>query len=114
MFAVGFTLLFTALGMLIGPKRTNPIKASPFECGMDPIGSPRGRYSVKFYQIAILFLVFDIEAAFMYPWAIKYKELSVLADGQIILFGFGEMLMFVAVLGVALTYVWRKKAIGWD
>jgi NADH-quinone oxidoreductase subunit A len=112
--ALGFCGLFTALAILIGPRATNPEKLKPFECGSEPIGSPRGRYSVKFYQVAILFLVFDIEVAFMYPWAVQYKALSVSATGGVSMFGFVEMLLFVAVLVVALGYVWRKKAIGWE
>src|SRR5690606_33915694 len=105
--ALAFCGLFTALGILIGPTRPARMKATklaPFECGSEPIGSPRGRYSVKFYQVAILFLVFDIEAAFMYPWAVNYQDLSVRTgpsgapllgpDGQAMIsfFGFGEML----------------------
>jgi NADH-quinone oxidoreductase subunit A len=113
-FALGFTGLFTVLAQFIGPKATNPDKLKPFECGSEPIGSPRGRYSVKFYQVAILFLVFDIEAAFMYPWAILYNQLSHAKDGTVTVFGFAEMLVFVAILVVALAYVWRKKAIGWE
>ena len=116
-FALGFCGLFTALAVLIGPKATNPDKLKPFECGSEPIGSPRGRYSVKFYQVAILFLVFDIEAAFMYPWAVLYSQLSrqpAMAGGGVSFFGFAEMLLFVAILVVALAYVWRKKAIGWE
>ena len=112
--ALGFCGLFTALAVLIGPKATNPEKLKPFECGSEPIGSPRGRYSVKFYQVAILFLVFDIEAAFMYPWAVLYNQLSHGATGGASIFGFAEMLLFVAILVVALAYVWRKKAIGWE
>ena len=112
--ALGFCLLFTALAILIGPRATNPDKLKPFECGSEPIGSPRGRYSVKFYQVAILFLVFDIEAAFMYPWAVLYKQLSLTPMGTVSIFGFVEMLIFVAILVVALAYVWRKKAIGWE
>jgi NADH-quinone oxidoreductase subunit A len=111
--AVGFCGLFTALAVLIGPRATNPEKLKPFECGSEPIGSPRGRYSVRFYQVAILFLVFDIEAAFMYPWAVLYKQLSHVG-AQVTVFGFAEMLLFVAILVVALAYVWRKKAIGWE
>ncbi len=114
-FALGFCGLFTALAVLIGPKATNPDKLKPFECGSEPIGTPRGRYSVKFYQVAILFLVFDIEAAFMYPWAVLYKQLSTgVQPGTVSMFGFAEMLIFVAILVVALAYVWRKKAIGWE
>ena len=117
-FALAFCGLFTALAMFLGPKATNPEKLKPFECGSEPIWSPRGRYSVKFYQVAILFLVFDIEAAFMYPWAVLYSHLSrttgPAGQPQISFFGFGEMLIFVAILVVALAYVWRKKAIGWE
>ena len=116
--ALAFCGLFTALAVLVGPKATNPEKLKPFECGSEPIGSPRGRYSVRFYQVAILFLVFDIEAAFMYPWAILYNQLSHTnaPPGQVVVsvFGFTEMLVFVAILVVALAYVWRKKAIGWE
>jgi len=115
LFGVGFCGLFTALAVLVGPKATNAEKLKPFECGSEPIGTPRGRYSVKFYQVAILFLVFDIEAAFMYPWAILYKQLSTGPMGVgVSVFGFVEMLLFVAILVVALAYVWRKKAIGWE
>jgi NADH-quinone oxidoreductase subunit A len=113
--ALAFCGLFTALAVLIGPRATNSEKLKPFECGSEPIGSPRGRYSVRFYQVAILFLVFDIEAAFMYPWAVLYEQLSRVAEtGRISMFGFVEMLLFVAILVVALAYVWRKKAIGWE
>ncbi len=116
--ALGFCGLFTAIAILLGPKASNPEKLKPFECGSEPIGSPRGRYSVRFYQVAILFLVFDIEAAFMYPWAILYDQLSHgrTPEGAMYVtpFGFVEMLVFVAILVVALAYVWRKKAIGWD
>jgi len=116
--AVGFCGLFTALAVLVGPKASSPEKLKPFECGSEPIGSPRGRYSVRFYQVAILFLVFDIEAAFMYPWAVLYNQLSHTTGPNglpmISVFGFTEMLVFVAILVVALAYVWRKKAIGWE
>ncbi|MBP9085636.1 MAG: NADH-quinone oxidoreductase subunit A [Kofleriaceae bacterium] len=101
------------MAVFVGPKASNPDKLKPFECGSEPIGSPRGRYSVKFYQVAILFLVFDIEAMFMYPWASLFTQLSKSATG-VSMFGFVEMLLFVGILIVALTYVWRKKAIGWE
>lgn len=142
--ALGFAGLLAGLAIWIGPSRLTATKLGPFECGMDPIGSPRARYSVKFYQVAILFLVFDIEAALMYPWAVlhrrpeaftpetcalgssSYNDVECFAlsgfavptpDGpltQVSFFGLTEMILFVAVLGVALSYVWRKKAIGWD
>src|SRR5579862_8835055 len=107
LFGVGFCGLFTALAVLVGPKATNPDKLKPFECGSEPIGTPRGRYSVRFYQVAILFLVFDIEAAFMYPWALLYNQLSHAAAAPglflVSVFGFVEMLVFVAILVVALA-----------
>jgi NADH-quinone oxidoreductase subunit A len=112
-FALGFCGLFVFLAVAFGPRYVTPEKLAPFECGSEPIGSPRGRYSVKFYQIAILFLVFDIETAFMYPWAVMYESLSTTGEG-VSAFGFVEMQLFVMVLVVALAYVWRKKAIGWD
>lgn len=105
--AVGFAGLLLAAAAFLGPKHVTAEKLSPFECGMEPIGSPRARFSVKFYHVAILFLVFDVESAFMYPWSVWYK-------GAASLLGFVEMLLFIIVLVVALTYVWRKKAIGWD
>ncbi len=120
LFAVGFGLVFLALAMFMGPKHETAEKLAPFECGSEPIGSPRVRFSVKFYQVAILFLVFDIESAFLYPWAVLYRKLScagalagTICTGGITLFGLAEMVVFLAILVVALAYVWRKKAIGW-
>jgi NADH-quinone oxidoreductase subunit A len=112
--ALGFSGLLLAAAMFLGPKRVSAEKLSPFECGMDPIGSPRARFSVKFYQVAILFLVFDVEIAFMYPWAVTYRELSATPAGTASAFGLGVMALFILFLGVALAYVWRKKAIGWE
>lgn len=120
-FAGVFASLFLALSMFFGPKHLTREKLQPFECGSDPIGSPRVRFSVKFYQVAILFLVFDIESAFLYPWAVLYRSLSCtgvvtaagVCSGVVTPFGLVEMLTFLVVLVVALTYVWRKKAIGW-
>jgi NADH-quinone oxidoreductase subunit A len=105
--ACGFSALLLAASVFLGPKRDTAVKLSPFECGMDPIGSPRARFSVKFYHVAILFLVFDLESAFMYPWAVWFPASPTML-------GFVEMILFVALLIVALAYVWRKKAIGWD
>src|SRR5258706_15716094 len=106
--ALGFCGLFTALAVLVGPKATNPEKLKPFECGSEPIGSPRGRYSGGVYQVAILFLIFDIEAAFMYPWAGLYNNLSHAVGSNralvVRVFGFAEMLLFVAILVGAPPY----------
>ena len=118
---VGFALLLTAAAKYLGPHRPNKAKDYPYECGSEVIGSPRARFEVKFYQVAILFLVFDIEVAFLYPWAMRYRELSCRGRRRGRLLGaasrssgFGEMLVFVAILVVALAYVWRKRAIGWE
>jgi len=120
LFGGAFGLLFLALAVFMGPKHETAEKLAPFECGSEPVGSPRVRFSVKFYQVAILFLVFDIESAFLYPWAVLYRRLScggpVAAGacmGNITFFGLSEMVVFLFVFVVALAYTWRKKAIGW-
>ena len=117
---VGFALLLTAAAKYLGPSRPSKAKDYPYECGSEVLGSPRTRFEVKFYQVAIVFLVFDIETAFLYPWALRYRALScagTLADGLcsggMSWFGLGEILVFMGILIVALAYVWRKRAIGW-
>lgn len=120
-FAVGFAALMLGLTMILGPKRSTVIKDEPFECGSEPIGSPRVKFSVKFYQVAILFLVFDIEVAFLYPWASLFRELSCSGSldaagvcmGEPSLFGLVEMMIFLGILVVGLAYIWRKKALDW-
>src|SRR4029079_16402507 len=115
---VGFALLLTAAAKYLGPSRPTRAKDYPYECGSEVIGSPRTRVEIKFYQVAIVFLVFDIETAFLYPWALRYRELScqgpldagVCAAG-ISFFGIGEILVFMAILIVGLAYVWRKRAV---
>lgn len=123
LFGLGFAGLFLGLGSLFGglSRRLSTEKLSPFECGSEPIGSPRARIPIKFYQVALLFLVFDVEAAFTYPWAVLFRELSctgtVVAGhcgGTTSWFGFVEMALFIAVLAVGLIFVARRRAIGWD
>ena len=118
---VGFALLLTAAARYLGPHRPNAAKDYPYECGSEVIGSPRARFEVKFYQVAIVFLVFDIETAFLYPWALRYRALScagALENGVcgagISFFGLAEILVFMSILIVALAYVWRKRAVGWE
>ena len=120
LFGAGFACILALVATLLGPKHVSAEKLSSFECGSEPIGSPRVRFSVKFYQVAILFVVFDIETAFMYPWAVLYRRLSCAGEwtagvcsGGISFFGFAEMVTFLLILVAALAYVWRKKAIGW-
>ena len=119
--SVTFALLLTAAAKFLGPSRPSRAKDYPYECGSEVIGSPRTRFEVKFYQVAIVFLVFDIETAFLYPWALKYRELScagAIAAGKcaggVSFFGLGEILLFMGILIVGLAYVWRKRAIGWE
>lgn len=99
-------LLLTNLSALAGPLRPNRIKYSPYESGMDPVGTARDRFSVKFYLVAMFFILFDIELVFMYPWAVNYKELG--------LFGFLEMLTFVMILFVGFIYILKKGGLKWD
>jgi len=97
------------LSQLLGPKSPNRRKNMPFECGMDPVGDARHRFSVRFYLVAILFLLFDVEALFFYPWAVVYKKY--LTINGFILF---EMATFVAILLVGYFYVLGKGALEWD
>ena len=97
---------------LLGPRRTNPVKQGTFECGSDPIGSARARFSVKFYLVAIFFIVFDIESVFMYPWAALFREM--LVEPGLGLVTLGEMFVFVGILAAGLAYVWRRGALDWE
>ena len=105
-FAGGLAALMLFLGNLLGPKRPSRTKGQAFECGNPASGSAHLRFPVRFYMTAILFIVFDVEVVFLYPWAVSFRRLG--------WFGFAEMLVFVGVLGVALLYVWRKGAFEWD
>lgn len=93
------------LKSLLGPRRPSTVKGAPFECGSEPIGPPHVRLGVHFYAVAILFLVFDLEVAFFYPWAVVYRELGVA--------GFWAMLTFMGVLLSGLFYVWKKGVLDW-
>ena len=98
--------IFVAVSRFLGPRKPSVVKSEPFECGNPATGPAWGRFSVKFYLTAILFIVFDIEVVFLYPWAILFRRLGV--------FGFVEMTIFVAILTLGLAYVWRKGALEWD
>ena len=107
--AGGFAAVSLAATHLFGPRRPNPVKLSPYESGIPPVGDARLRFSVKFYLVAMLFIIFDIEVVFLYPWAVVFKEL--LAQGTFI---FTEMVVFIGVLVMGLLYVWRKGGLDWD
>jgi len=98
--------LFVGVSRLLGPRKPTAVKSEAFECGNPATGPAWGRFSVKFYLTAILFIVFDIEVVFLYPWAVLFRDLG--------MFGFVEMLVFMAILTLGLAYVWRKGALEWD
>ena len=108
--AVAFGGAFLGLNWIIGRHQRNPSKLSPYESGVPLLDTNRKRVNVRFYQIAMLFILFDIEAAFLYPWAVIYREA---ARGPSGMFLFGEMLVFIVLLGVGYVYVWKKKAFDW-
>jgi len=95
-----------AISMLLGKRVRNRVKDSPYESGIAPTGTARERFSVKFYLVAIVFILFDIEAVFLYPWAVVYRELK--------LFGFVEMLLFVILILSGFFYIWKKGALDWS
>jgi NADH-quinone oxidoreductase subunit A len=97
-------LLFVA--QKVGPKSISPVKAEPFESGNPPRGDARARFSVRFYLVAMLFLIFDLEVVFLYPWAIYFRQLG--------LFGLVQMAIFLGILAIGYIYVWKKGALEWD
>ncbi|MDU0457175.1 MAG: NADH-quinone oxidoreductase subunit A [Geobacteraceae bacterium] len=106
MIAIIFGLCSLVFSSLIGPKKSSVVKLSPYESGCEPVGTARERFSIKFYLIAMLFILFDIEAVFLYPWSILFKKLGV--------FGLVEMGLFIVILFVGYIYVWKKGALEWE
>jgi NADH-quinone oxidoreductase subunit A len=104
--AVLFGMGALLLGSLTRIRRPYPEKLVPYESGNEPVGEPRYRFSVKFYVIAMLFVVFDVEAVFLYPWAIVFDRIG--------LYAFIEMMIFIAILLVGYFYAWKKEAFKWD
>lgn len=102
----GFAAVSVVGSLVLGRKKSLRTKLTPYECGMQPVGTARDRFSVKFYLVAMLFLLFDIEAVFLFPWAVVYRDLK--------LFGFFEMLVFIATVLAGYVYVWKKGALEWD
>jgi len=103
--ALGLATAIVVLSYLIGQHKPNLAKMSPYECGVQPVGDARGRFSVKFYMVAMLFILFDVEAVFLYPWAVILRELR--------MFGFWEMMVYIAIVLVGLFYVWKKGVLDW-
>ncbi len=115
-------VLIILASSLITRSRPTPVKQEAYESGMPPLGDARERFSVKFYMVAMLFIIFDIETVFMIPWGAYYQQLSckvplvdgLCANGQLSFFGLGEMLVFIAILLVGFIYVLKKGALQWD
>jgi NADH-quinone oxidoreductase subunit A len=111
---IGFAFANVALSLWLGPKRTGPGKEVPYESGMVPVGDARKRFNVRFYVVAMIFLVFDVEIVFFYPWAVifaKHVQHDSTTDGLILLMG---MVTFVVILLVAYFYAWGKGVFRWD
>ena len=106
--SLSIALLTILIGQRIGPRRPNPRKAQPYESGMTAIGPAQRRVPVKFYRIAVLFILFDIEVIFMYPWAVLFLN----SDRRAFLFV--EMLVFIGILLVGYVYAWKTGALEWD
>jgi len=103
---VGFSAGNVLLSQFLGPRKPSPEKSAPYECGMPAVGDARERQSVKFYLVAMIFLLFDIEIAFLYPWALAFRDLGMV--------GFFQVLTFFLLLVTGYIYVWRKGALDWS
>lgn len=109
---VGLAAIILLLNFMLGPKRPTKEKGIPYESGVDPKSKPHNRFSVKFYMTAILFLVFDLEVVFIYPWAAKYSDF--LADNTMADIAFYGMMVFVTILTVGLVYEYKRGAMNWE
>ena len=94
-----------ALSYILGQHLPSRVKLSPYECGMTPVGDARQRFSIKFYLVAMVFILFDVEIVFLYPWAVIFHELR--------MFGFVEMLLFLVLVGAGFAYLWKKGVLDW-
>jgi len=104
--AIAFAVFAIIASHLLGQRRPTAIKQAPYECGMTTIGSSFRRVAIKYYIIAMLFLIFDIEVVFLYPWAVIFKQLKV--------FAFISMVVFIGILFIAYIYIWKKGALEWE
>lgn len=104
--ALGVAGAMIGLSALLGKRVRDPVKSSPYESGMKPVGNARERFSVKFYLVAMVFILFDIEAIFLYPWAVIYRQLR--------LFAFFEMLLFIVLVLCGFFYIWKKGVLDWS
>ncbi len=109
--AAAFAALFLGLSFWLGPRRPSPLKDSTYECGIPPRGTTQIRFFVRFFLVALFFLLFDLEAVFLYPWVIMFRELVDAGHGA---FALAEMGAFVGVLVVGFVYIWRKGGLEWQ
>ncbi len=109
--AIGLASVLVGLSWILGPKKPSAAKLAPYECGVSPVGSARERFPVKFYLIAMLFIVFDIETVFLYPWAVTFTRWN---SHALQIFSLGEMITFIVILFVGYIYVWKKGAFEWE
>ena len=104
--AIGVAGAMIGLSAVLGRRVKDPVKFSPYESGMKPVGNARERFSVKYYLVAMVFILFDIEAIFLYPWAVIYRQLK--------LFAFFEMLLFIVLVLCGFFYIWKKGVLNWS
>ncbi len=109
-FALAFPLIPILVSLVMGgfrirPNRPNPVKQDTYECGVETVGDALGQFNARYYVVALLFVIFDVEAVFLYPWAVAFRQLG--------LFAFVEAVVFVAILVVGYVYAWRRKALEW-
>ena len=108
--AVGFAAFTLLVSALLGRARPNPRKSEAYECGVPPIGTARERFPIKFYLVCMLFILFDVDAAFLYPWALLFKDFVAGGNG---LYALAEMGAFIALLGGGFAYAWKSGALDW-
>ena len=108
--AGGIATAIITLSWLIGQRKPTRAKMEAYECGMEPVGDTRGRFSVKFYLVAMLFILFDVEAIFLYPWAVVFRDLT----KNFGMFGFWEMVVYIGIVLVGFFYIWKKGVLDWN
>jgi len=111
-FAIGLASIMVLLSWFVGRHRNLPVKLAAYECGIEAVGDARARFSVRFYMVAMLFILFDVEAVFMMPWAVIYRRLPVITGQR--LFGFWEMVVYLGFVVVGLYYIVRKGILNWS
>jgi NADH-quinone oxidoreductase subunit A len=111
-FAIGLASVMVLASWFVGQHRNLPVKLAAYECGIEAVGDARARFSVRFYMVAMLFILFDVEAVFMMPWAVIYRKLPAITGQR--LFGFWEMVVYLGFVAVGLYYIVRKGILNWS